>query len=69
MLIELRYQCYIYACSGNYFGNIFLLFFLDFLCEGSRRCVLGCPDGNLVCPDDDSGCPDDTVNSSRRKFF
>jgi len=27
MLIELRYQCYIHACSGNYLENIFLLFF------------------------------------------
>jgi hypothetical protein len=31
MLIELRYQCYIHACFGNYLGNIFLLFFLSFL--------------------------------------
>jgi len=30
MLIELRYQCYIHACSGNYLENIFLLFFLSF---------------------------------------
>jgi len=27
MLIELRYQCYIHACSGNYLGIIFLLYF------------------------------------------
>jgi hypothetical protein len=26
MLIELRYQCYIHACSGNYLGNIFSFF-------------------------------------------
>jgi hypothetical protein len=49
MLIELRYQCYIHACSGNYLGNIFLLFFLPFsdffvwsvrtVCFGtSKRC-------------------------------
>jgi hypothetical protein len=41
MLIELRYQCYIHACSGNYLGNIFLLFCLSFsyfLCEASIRC-------------------------------
>jgi hypothetical protein len=30
MLIELRYQCYIHACSRNYLRNIFLLFFLSF---------------------------------------
>jgi len=46
MLIELRYQCFIHACSGNYLGNIYLLFFLFFffffflfvLCEASGRC-------------------------------
>jgi hypothetical protein len=72
MLIELRYQCYIHACSGNYLGNIFLLFFLsfsDFLCEASGWCVSERPEGSLVCPDGDSSYPDDTVDSSRRPFF
>jgi hypothetical protein len=42
MLIELRYWLHIHSCSGNYLGNIFLLFLLYFsdffLCEVSGRC-------------------------------
>jgi hypothetical protein len=30
MQIELGYQLFIHACSGNYLANIFLLFFLSF---------------------------------------
>jgi hypothetical protein len=44
MLLELRYQCFIHACSGNYLGNIFLLFFLsfsDFFCVKRPDGVLG----------------------------
>jgi hypothetical protein len=36
MLIELRYYCYIHACSGNYLENIFPLYFLSF----SDFCVM-----------------------------
>jgi hypothetical protein len=57
MLIELRYQCYIYACFGNYLGNIFLLFFLSF-----QICV-------VKRPDDGSSCPDGKVVSYGRPFF
>jgi len=42
MLIELRYQCYIHAYSGNYLGNVFLLFFLsfsDFFCVKRPKSV------------------------------
>jgi hypothetical protein len=55
MLIELGYQFYINACSGNYLENIFLLFFLSFsvfLCEVSGR-WFGCLDGKI----DSSGHP------------
>jgi hypothetical protein len=56
MLIELGYQLYIHACSGNYLGNIFLLFFLSF------------SDFLMKRPDGVSGCPDDKVDSSGRLF-
>jgi len=56
MLIELGYQLYIHACSGNYLENIFLLFFLSF------------SDFLVKCPDGGSGCPDGKVDSSRRPF-
>jgi hypothetical protein len=60
LLIKLRYQCYIHACSGKYMENILLLFIISF----SYFCVKR-PDGDLVLPDGDSGCPDNTVDSSR----
>jgi hypothetical protein len=61
MLIELRYQCFIHACSGNYLGNIFLLFssLFQIFCVKRPDDVLGCPDGDPVCLDSISGCPDD----------
>jgi len=42
MIIELRYQCFIHVCFGNYLGNIFLLFFLSFSdsCVWSVRTVI-----------------------------
>jgi hypothetical protein len=50
MLIELGYQLYIHACSGNYLGNIFLIFFLPlFFLDGGS----GCLDGKV----DSSGRP------------
>jgi hypothetical protein len=67
MLVELGYQLYIHACSGNYLRNIFLLFFLsflDFLCEASKRCY-----GLSRRPGGDFGCLDDKVDSSGRPFF
>jgi hypothetical protein len=67
LIIKLRYQCYIHACSGNYLGNILLLFFLSFL-DFFFLCVK-CPDGAPVCLEGDSGCPDDTVVSSGRSWF
>jgi hypothetical protein len=61
MLIELGYQLYIHACSGNYLENIFLLvllfvFFFQIFCV--KR-----PDGKvrLICPDVHSSCPDERV--------
>jgi hypothetical protein len=56
MLIELGYQLYIHACSGNYLGNIFLLFFLSF-----SEFLVKRSDGG-------SGCPDGKVDSSGRPF-
>jgi hypothetical protein len=57
MLIELGYQFCIHTCSGNYLGNIFLLFLLYFFSD-FFFCV-NCPDGG-------SGCPDGKVDSSGR---
>jgi hypothetical protein len=67
MLIELGYQLFIHACSGNYYGNIVLLFSLSFqmFCVKRSGGVTGCPDGAPGCPDGDSGCLDDTVLSSK----
>jgi hypothetical protein len=79
LLIKLRYQWYIHACSENYLGNILLLFFLSFrflLCEASGRYVWGRSDGYPERPDGYFGCPDDTGSlsghfwlSSRRPCF
>jgi len=57
MLIELGYQFYIHACSGNYLRNIFLLFFPLFFIFLVKR------------PDNGFGCPDGRVDSSGRPFF
>jgi hypothetical protein len=56
MLIELGYQLYIHACSGNYLGNIFLLFFLSFSDFLVKRL-----DGGF-------GCPGSKVDLSGRPF-
>jgi hypothetical protein len=56
MLIELGYQLSIHACSGNYLGNIFLLFFLSFLDFLVKR------------PDGSSWCPNSMVDSFGRPF-
>jgi hypothetical protein len=64
MLIELRYQCYIHACSGKYFYALFQSF-----CVKRSDGVSGRLDGAPVCPDRVSGCPDNTVDSSGRPFF
>jgi hypothetical protein len=56
MLVELGYQLYIHACSGNYLENIFLLFFLSF------------SDFLLKLQDGGSRCPDGKVDSSGRPF-
>jgi hypothetical protein len=48
MLIELRYQCFIHACSGIYLGNIFLLFFPLFI----RFLCLKRPDVHSSCLDE-----------------
>jgi len=58
MPIELRYQCYIHACSKNYLGNIFQLFFLSFFrffCVKRPDGVLGHPYGDPECSDGISG--------------
>jgi hypothetical protein len=63
MLIELEYQFYIHACSGNYLENIFLLYssLFQFFC-------VKCPDDGLtvwtvrlIRPNIRSPCPDGRV--------
>jgi hypothetical protein len=41
--LKLGYQLFIHVCSGNYLGNIFLLFFLSF-----SDCFVKRPDGEVV---------------------
>jgi hypothetical protein len=62
------YTCVLWKVLGKYIAALFPLFF-KFLCEASRRCVVGRLDGDLVCPDNDSGYPEDIVDSSRRPGF
>jgi hypothetical protein len=47
MQIELGYQLFIHACSGNYLRNIFLLFF-RFFCVKRPDGVSGCSDGKVA---------------------
>jgi hypothetical protein len=74
MLIELRYQCYIYVCALEIIWEIIFcsfssLFFFQIFCMKCPDGVSGRLDGAPVCPDDYSSCPDDTIDSSGRSFF